>query len=247
MKNLDVVKESFLRASSISFGSVCLGSLFIGPTNFLRHIADYIRPNKEEAVFKFFVVFQELIVSAIDFLNVRFCNWSFAYVGIYNYNYLDAGNIAQDLFHKRGWKKIIRDDILPNVLLLISLIIGGVVGCVAVLIEYLESTRLYTLNRPSLVAYIIGTLVGVVLSNVLFSIISSSVDAVIICFAGSPDEFEKNHPKMSQEVRLAWRDAWPGTLDHIVHTSKTNLMVDSSTRPNHLLGTHRQKLDEIFV
>ena len=51
------------------------------------------------------------------------------------------------------------------------------------------------------------------LSAVLFSIIDSSVCAVIVCFAGSPVEFHRNHAKLSHEMRHAWKEVWPGSLD----------------------------------
>ena len=59
----------------------------------------------------------------------------------------------------------------------------------------------------------IGFVVGIVLSTVLFSIIDSSVCAVIVCFAGSPVEFHRNHPQLSLEMRQAWKEVWPGSVD----------------------------------
>lgn len=59
----------------------------------------------------------------------------------------------------------------------------------------------------------IGVFTGLVVTHVLFGLISSSVNAVIVLFAGSPVEFEKNHPELSQELRSAWRDVWPGCMD----------------------------------
>lgn len=56
-------------------------------------------------------------------------------------------------------------------------------------------------------------MVGIVLSTVLFGIIDSSVGAVIVCFAGSPVEFHRNHPELSHEMRNAWKEVWPGSLD----------------------------------
>ena len=50
-------------------------------------------------------------------------------------------------------------------------------------------------------------------SSVLFGIISSSVNAVIVLFATSPVDFEQNHPKLSEEMRNAWREVWPGCMD----------------------------------
>ena len=59
----------------------------------------------------------------------------------------------------------------------------------------------------------VGLVVGLVLTSVLFGIISSSVNAVIVCFAASPVDFEQNHPKLSQDMRSAWREVWPGCMD----------------------------------
>lgn len=56
-------------------------------------------------------------------------------------------------------------------------------------------------------------MVGIVLSTVLFSIIDSSVCAVIVCFAASPVEFHRNYPELSHEMRHAWKEVWPGSLD----------------------------------
>jgi hypothetical protein len=55
--------------------------------------------------------------------------------------------------------------------------------------------------------------VGLVVTSVLFGIISSSVNAVIVCFAASPVDFEQNHPQLSTDMRTAWREVWPGCMD----------------------------------
>ena len=81
LNSLQVVGDSFLRATTFSFGSVCLGSLFISPARFLHQVSDYIRPNKEVAAIQSFVILQEWIVSGIDYYCDKFCNWAFAYVG----------------------------------------------------------------------------------------------------------------------------------------------------------------------
>ena len=54
---------------------------------------------------------------------------------------------------------------------------------------------------------------GLVASSILFGLITSAVGTVIVCFAASPVDFEKNHPELSQELRSAWREVWPGFMD----------------------------------
>jgi len=62
-------------------------------------------------------------------------------------------------------------------------------------------------------SFMIGFMIGIVLAAVLFGIIDSSVMAVIVCFAASPVEFHHNHPELSREMRYAWKEVWPGSLD----------------------------------
>ena len=81
------------------------------------------------------------------------------------------------------------------------------------MLQILDSTGLTSFGHPVYVSFMIGFMIGIVLSAVLFSIIDSSVSAVIVCFAGSPVEFHNNHPELSREMRFAWKEVWPGSLD----------------------------------
>ena len=90
---------------------------------------------------------------------------------------------------------------------------GGLCGSFAVILQALDGHGLTSFGHPVLVSFTIGFLVGIVLSTVLFSIIDSSVCAVIVCFAGSPVEFHHNHRELSHEMRHAWKEVWPGSVD----------------------------------
>ena len=59
----------------------------------------------------------------------------------------------------------------------------------------------------------IGVGIGLVLTSVLFALISSSVNAVLVCYAESPLEFEHNHPELSGEMRASWLEVWPGYME----------------------------------
>jgi len=41
------------------------------------------------------------------------------------------------------------------------------------------------------------------------SIVASAVNTVIVCFAEAPEEFQLNHPRLSDELRAAWQDMYP--------------------------------------
>lgn len=44
---------------------------------------------------------------------------------------------------------------------------------------------------------------------VQFGIVASATDTVIVCFAESPNDFQSNHPLLSQEMLNAWRQIYP--------------------------------------
>ena len=53
----------------------------------------------------------------------------------YGYSYLEAGKNVFTLFAQKGWSIIISDDLISNVLSLFSLIIGGLTGCVGLVLN----------------------------------------------------------------------------------------------------------------
>ena len=121
--------------------------------------------------------------------------------------------MATDLFDKRGWTTIVSDDLVPNVLLMTSLVVGGVTGCFGYLMGGLQQLHLTSVDEPHLVSFLVGVVMGLVTTSILFGAISSSVNAVIVCFATSPVDFEQNRPQLSRDMREAWRTVWPGALD----------------------------------
>jgi hypothetical protein len=52
-------------------------------------------------------------------------------------------------------------------------------------------------------------LIGFVMCSTLLSLVSSAVNAVIVCYAEAPAEFQANHPQLSEQMRAAWKTAYP--------------------------------------
>ena len=202
-----------------ALGSICFGSLSVGPVRLVRQISVFFRPSADEAsllcLHECLRCLQVGISSCVDGLAVRFNPWAFTYIGIYHYGFTDAGRFASDLFEKRGWTTIVSDDLVPNVLLLTSLVIGGVTGVFCHLLAEIEDLNILAQEEQGLAAFGVGISIGVVVTSILFGVISSSVNAVLVCFATSPVDFEENHPELSHEMRAAWREVWPGALDMV--------------------------------
>lgn len=126
--------------------------------------------------------------------------------------YLKAGKSVFELFQNRGWDAIIADDLVGNTLFLISIIVGALMGCVGLIIEAVGNTLDEVDGSAQLIAFILGFVIGLVITSILMSTIGSGVNAVIVLFAEGPNEFQQNHPELSNKMRQVWSEVYPGSV-----------------------------------
>lgn len=133
------------------------------------------------------------------------------YVGLYGFSFMEAGSSVMNLFRMRGWTTIITDYMVDTVLFMVSLgvaVLTGILGIlVAAAMQMSDGTNLG-------LSFIIGFMVGYAMCTTLFSIVSSGVNTVIVCYAEAPNEFQQNHPMLSERMRLSWRQAWPSEFNY---------------------------------
>jgi hypothetical protein len=136
----------------------------------------------------------------------RCCNrWSVPYIGLYGYSFHEAGERAIQLFEAREWVDVVGDNLIHNVLLMASMVIGGSTGTFAVVVEETDGYYFSSFHMPTFSAFVIGSVLGFVLSNILLlGVVGSAVNTVLVCFAAGPFEFDKNHPRLSREMRDVW-------------------------------------------
>lgn len=203
------IKDSFIRATTYSFGSICFGSLLVALVQALRHLQHALRDNDE---FNFLLCIVDCILGCLQAIIEYINKWAYVYVGLYGYSYLEAGKNVITLFTNKGWTAIITDDLVDNVLLMMSVSIGLITGLIGLLMATINKDLFagsgYDDGGP--VGFFIGFLVGFILASILMSVVGSAVNTVVVCYAEAPAEFQQNHPKLSNEMRSAWTQAWPG-------------------------------------
>lgn len=100
---------------------------------------------------------------------------------------------------------VVNDDLIPNVLLMASIVIGGSTGTFGVLLEEVDGYTFTSLHKPIFIAFLIGGAFGYVMSSILLlGVVGSAVNTILVCFAAGPFEFDKNHPRLSREMRDMW-------------------------------------------
>jgi len=201
--------DSTVRAVTTSFGSICFGSLLVAIVQTLRELA--YQANKGDG--NIFAAIAECLLACLESVLRYFNKWAYIYVGLYGYGYLEAGKNVFALFRNRGWDAIIADDLVSKTLLLVCLVIalcsGGAGVLFAVLLNIFPGSN-HQVNL--LICFGFGFLVGVVLSSIFMGTVASAVNATIVLFAEAPSEFQTNYPELSEKMRAAWLEAYPGCL-----------------------------------
>ena len=203
---------SLVRALTTSFGSICFGSLLVALLQALKALANAARGNDDCQIF---ACIAECILGCLQSILEYFNKWAFVYVGLYGYSYIEAGKNVFTLFKNRGWEAIIADDLVSNVFFFISLVVGLICAGIGYAFNEnsLDGSFANSPNPESINAAcaFIGFIVGLVLSSILMSTIASAVNAVIVCFAEGPAEFEANHPELSRKMRETWLEFYPNS------------------------------------
>eukprot|EP00543_Licmophora_paradoxa_P005639 CAMPEP_0202445168 /NCGR_PEP_ID=MMETSP1360-20130828/4044_1 /ASSEMBLY_ACC=CAM_ASM_000848 /TAXON_ID=515479 /ORGANISM="Licmophora paradoxa, Strain CCMP2313" /LENGTH=475 /DNA_ID=CAMNT_0049061345 /DNA_START=49 /DNA_END=1476 /DNA_ORIENTATION=+ len=200
------VRGSFWRAVTTSFGSICFGSLIVAIIQALKQLAAQARAEGDAG---FLACIAECILGCLESIVEYFNKWAFIYVGLYGYGYIDAGKNVITLFKNRGWEAIIADDLVGNVLFMVSLVVGAISGVIGIIIEQSSGFFENSGSNASLVAFILGLVVGLVLCSIFMSSIGSAVNAVVVLFAEAPAEFQQHYPELSTKMNEAWRSAYP--------------------------------------
>lgn len=112
------------------------------------------------------------------------------------------------LFKTRGWETIIADNLVNRLLGIMCLAIGLLTGVctlfAAFVVEELESVGSSWIG----IGFVVGFFIGVVMSSIFLGLLSSAVDAIIVCYAESPQELHENHHEIAQEMSQTWSEAW---------------------------------------
>jgi hypothetical protein len=199
------VNDSLVRASTFSFGSICLGSLLTAILQVLHHAAREARKHGRRDN-QLLLCVLECITGFLERLVTFFNKWSYVYIGLYGYDYLTAGQKVMSLFAERGWSAIINDNLVNRVLVLACVVIGALTGCIGLFFSgWVKEFG----GGATLVAFGVPFLLGTAMASVFMGVVESAVDTVVVCFAEAPLEFERNHPGLYAQMANSWRQVYP--------------------------------------
>lgn len=203
--------DSWVRACTYSFGSICFGSLLVAVVQALRALEYHSRSHDD---LQFLACIIQCILACIESIIEELNRWAYVYVGLYGFPYLQAGRNVVELFKAKGWTVIISDDLADNVLFMMTVAIGLASGLAGLVIGFIDPNMFASLGFENAAgpAFGVGFLTGFLFASILMSVVASAINTVIVCYAEDPAAFQMNHPHLSSKMREAWVQAWPGLV-----------------------------------
>lgn len=204
--------DSFKRATTTSFGSICFGSLLIAIVNAIRAMLNHARKSDNG----FAVACATCLIRCLEDIINYFNTYAFTYVAIYGTSYCDSAKSVFNLFATKGIDMIINDDLTGMVMTFGSLIGGLVTGAFG----YYMSAILYPSPSSSTSSdYILWTvvafLIGFVLCMCAMEVVHSCIASFFVCFAEDPAALYSAKPQVYQKISEAWRARYPES-QHLV-------------------------------
>ncbi|KAG9410299.1 putative choline transporter, neither null mutation nor overexpression affects choline transport [Aphanomyces cochlioides] len=201
-----VIKGSFHRAMTTSFGSICLGSLIVAILRTLESIANSSKKDGSVAG-----CIAECILSFMRSIVEYFNRWAFIYVAMYGFRFTQAGKCASGLFKQRGLSAVVNDDFVGQTLAFVSLICGLICGILGLIYTYIDPKHT-SFTGAEVLFPIIGLAFGIGVTVIPLGVIDSAVATVFVCFAEDPASFGRTHAALHNDMVAAWRLAYPDIM-----------------------------------
>lgn len=212
--------RSLCRALTLSFGSICFGSLIVSIIQTIRAILTGIQHQLSKsgnAVAACLLGCINCIVLCIEKWVEYFTRFAYAYVGIYGYSFVSSGKRVIRLFQAKGWSAIANDSLIANVLMLGKVVVGfgGAAAGWGVVAEG-DQTKFAGLYYPEATMGITGFLIGYSVADVIMTVIDGAVATVFILFAEDPHSLRSTHPNSHETLHSTWKEIYPEEFDTAV-------------------------------
>lgn len=180
--------ESFKRAVTTSFGSICLGSLLVAIVKTLRALLSS-RGGILGLILRCFM-------AIIDRLVQYFNRYAFAQVAIYGKTFCQSAKSTWNMFAEHGFDAVINDDVTGMVLTtgsmvcgLLTAVVGGIFAHIVFKggVDGLTDVATYSIAAA-------GFFIGLCVSFITLEVVDSGVATIFVCFVEEPARLRETSP-----------------------------------------------------
>jgi hypothetical protein len=193
--------SSFRRATTWSFGSIALGTLFVALIQTLRYVLQSVRGDENNIVAACVDCFLSCIEQLLEYFNY----YAFIQVAIYGKPFMQASRDTWGLIKRSAGEILINDNLIGNVLGIASLVCSAL--CVLdafVCFEFLlpsafngsggneidQNIMLMTMALCFVIGWTTLDLVG--------SVVHSGASTTIVCYCQDPEALQRTKPALYQ-------------------------------------------------
>lgn len=218
------VHDAWHRATTYSFGSICLGSLVVALVQVLERVVAEARRQRQRQHGRdsIWLCVLDCLIELLGSILEYFNSWAFLYVGIYGYDYVTAGKQVMTLFQQRGFTFLLTHTLLFQVLrymkLSIGLVSGALLSLVCALLVQNETNLLWSV-------FAFGFVVGWMLAGMTFFVLESGVRTIMLCFVERPMDAAVHRPEAYQTLTAGWSRVYPEQFPHTNQNTETQAFV----------------------
>jgi len=192
--------DSFKRASTTSFGSICLGSLLVAILQTIRALLRGVRTNN--GALGLLVCFIDCILSCIEALLKYFNHYAFAQVAIYGKTFCQAAKATWELIFSHGFEAIVNDNLIDTVLWM-GCLLGGIVTAVGG-----GLTAFVIVKDFWVLCAVVSFFIGYMMLAIISEVIMSGTATYFVCFAQDPAILRRNNEHLYHKLRETYNLSW---------------------------------------
>jgi len=200
------VAKSLYRACTVSFGSICFGSLLVAIIKAFVDLVKIFTSEKAQTNCCLRVLFCCInsCLRGLEWLAQLFNEFALVQVAVYNKSFLGAAKDTMALMASSGVSAIITESLTDHVLW-IGTILGGVItGCSGYFIadSWIGSLSIPGFDDTVHVSYMVATiaaLLGIVITSATQRVIGAGVTTIFVCYAEEPLQLEQHHPELFEK------------------------------------------------
>jgi hypothetical protein len=131
-----------------------------------------------------------------------FNTYAFSFIAIYGCSYVEAAQETWGMIMNGSiFAGIINDILVDRVFFMCTVVIAAIngVACYFIVDHWIGAVA--------------GVCVGLIVSSLVFNVVSSSCTTLLVCVADAPEVFVNRHPELSQKILHAIRQLRKGCCD----------------------------------
>jgi hypothetical protein len=198
--------HSLKRASTTSFGSICLGSLVLVIVRTLRSIARMLAGGSsgpKNIVGMIFCCCGRVLLYFIDAIITYVNVYAFVQVSVYGKSYCTGAKDAITLLRKRGFVAIMNDSLIGILLTYTSLVSGFICGL-------LVSGITNFLGNDGYISWgVAAGIFGFSVTLIAMEVLDSAIVTIFVCLAEDPTTLYRTKPESYQNLIHALAIGYP--------------------------------------